>query len=89
MCQILGKGFWQRVGPLLILFGFDSEVLHYVPWKVGNEEEQASPGLLSQPDSFLTKLLVEGFVEMEYLCLYFSMTSTLAIYGPRQEPPKA
>lgn len=23
------KGFWQRVGPLLILFGFESKVLHY------------------------------------------------------------
>ena len=29
VCQILGKGSWQRVGPLLILFGFESKVVHY------------------------------------------------------------
>lgn len=27
--QILGKGSWQRVGPLLILFGFESKVVYY------------------------------------------------------------
>lgn len=41
VCQILGKGFWQRVGPLLILFRFESKVVLYcVPWKVRNKKSK-------------------------------------------------